>query len=142
MPHIIEEVYKGKDPELMRFLKKVDFRHKNKTKLITETLKISLSKGFNDIERSKSFLNSCNAILMKIAKHQKLEIYVEPAATTEPVMYTLALIDSVDSRKKKISSSEIKKNLKYFPNIFSFFGKRRLENLIEKKPSHQEINEC
>ena len=136
LPHILDEIYKGKDNELMRILKKIDFRHKRNATLIVKTMEKSLSEGFRKIERSESFLNSCNAILMKIAEHQELEVYVEPAATKEPVMYTLALVSSVNFGKKKIPPDEVKKNLEYFPNVVSFFGKSRLEKLIEKKPFH------
>ncbi len=136
LPHILDEIYKGKDSDLLRLLKKIDFRHKRNATLIVKTMEESLSEGFRKIERNESFLNACNAILMKIAEHQELEVHVEPAATTEPVMYTLALVSSVNHGKKKIPSSEIKKNLKYFPNVVLFFGKSRLEKLIEKKPFH------
>ena len=136
LPHILDEVYKGKDEELLRLLKKIDFRHKRNSTLIGKTLEKSLSEGYGEIEREESFLSSCNEILMRIAVHKELEVHIETDATKEPVVYTLELVSLVYHGKKKIPSSEIKKNLKDFPNVVSFFGKNRLERLIEKKPYH------
>ena len=135
LPHILDEIYKGKDIELMRLLKKVDFRHKKKAMLIVKTLEESLSEGFRKIWRSESFLKSCDVLLMKIAKHQDLELDVDPKITN-PVIQILALVQAVDHGKKKINPVDIKKNLKYFPNLVSFFGKNKLDKLIEQKRYH------
>ncbi|MCH7648418.1 MAG: hypothetical protein IIA83_07420 [Thaumarchaeota archaeon] len=135
LPGIIDEIYKGKDNELQRLLKKVDFKDKRKAALIIKTMEESLSEGFRKIGRSEPFLKFCDTLLMKIAKHQDLEIHVDPTITN-PVIKILALVNAVGFGKKKIKSSEIKNNLKYFPNLVSFFGKNRLDKLIEQKRSH------
>ena len=73
LSYILDEIYKGKDLELMRLLKKVDFRHKKQAMMIVKTLEASLSEGFRKIGRAESFLNDCDVLLMKIAKYQDLE---------------------------------------------------------------------
>jgi len=135
LPHIIDEIYKGKDLELMRLLKKVDFKYKKKAMMIVKTLEESLSEGFRKIGRDESFLKYCDLLLMKIAKHQDLELDVDPKITN-PVIKTLALVQAVDHGKKKINPSDIKKSLRYFPNIVSFFGKNKLDKLIEQNSNH------
>lgn len=135
LPHLIDEVYKGKDDALIKLLSQINYKEKKKARLIVKTLQEVLSEGFGNVGRSESFLNSCNAILMKIANNQELEINVD-SEIENPVIKTLALVDAVDHGRKKMDPSEVKKNLKYFPNIVSFFEKKRLDKLIEQKPAH------
>ena len=136
LPHILDEIYKENEKDLLRLLQKVDFKHKKNAMLIIKTLEVSLSEGYEETERDQSFLDSCNEILKKIAEHKGLDVHVEPDAANEPVIYTLALVSFIRHAKKDMPSSEIKKNLKDFPNVVSFFGKNRLEKLIEEKPFH------
>ena len=121
-------------------LKKIDFREERNATLILETMKTSLSDGFEEIKRSESFLKSCNKIVNGIGKHQKLQVCKDPVVKNKyDLMYTLALIDSVKRRKKKIPPSEIKKKLEYFPNIISFFGREKLEEKIGE-PCHSLVD--
>ncbi|MCE2506930.1 MAG: hypothetical protein J4F36_10815 [Nitrosopumilaceae archaeon] len=135
LPTIIDEIYKDKDSELKHLLSKVDYKDTNRSEMILKIIQQSLSEGYGKTQREKSFLQFCNSLVIKIAKHQELEIHVDPDAK-EPVMNTLALVSAVEFGKKKIPSSEIKKNLRDFPNVVSFFGKRKLFTLIEEKPFH------
>ena len=156
LPSIIVEIYEDRASDLIRLLSKIDYTEKKKSQLIVKTIQKFLSDGYEESkettkrtrqdQKQKSlperfnesdliFLESCDQILMAIANHQQLEIFRDPTIE-DPVLRTLELADKVEHGKKKVGSFAIKKSLKCFPNIVSFFGQSKLNQLIEQKPSH------
>ena len=137
LPCIIVEIYATKDRELLRLLEKINFRSKTRAYLLAKIIQASLFQGSRTIERSDLFLRFCNEILRKIANRRNLEIDDDnDLKAIGPIIHILVLADTVVSGKKKVPLSEIKKNLKSFPNAVSFFRKSKLENLITTQPLH------
>lgn len=152
LPGIMIEIYREKPNDLIKLLSKIDHTEKKKSQLIIKTLQKFLSEKLveskkitgrtsQDPKQLKSlledveFFNSCDQILMRIVNHGNLEIFPDRAIDNR-ILKTLALVDAVKFGEKKTEPSVIKKSLKHFPNIVSFFGEGKLIRLIDKKPAH------
>lgn len=133
LPTILTEIYTNKNRKLLQLLKKINFKQKNKSVLITKTLEKFLSAGSQT--KDSFFLADATKILLKIAQHQKIDTSIDERLN-DPYMKVLALVENVNLRKKNINPNIAKRNLKQYPNIVAFFGKAKLHVLIEEHPNH------
>jgi len=131
LPTILTEIYINKNAKLLQLLKKIDYKQKNKSVLITKTLETFISAGVKD----SSFLTGSKKILLKITKHQKIDTSIDDKLEN-PYLQVLALVENVNLHKKKINLSVAKRNLKHYPNIIAFFGEAKLHSLIDNQPNH------
>ena len=134
LPRIFTEIYKNNNSAMANFFKKLNYKQKNKSIFITETLKAFLSNVGNPIKDS-TFLDDSKEILLKIAEHQKIDASID-TRLTEPYMQVLALIENINLHKKKINPSVAKRNLKNYQNIIAFFGESKIHSLIDNCPDH------
>ena len=134
LPEIFTEIYKNNNSAMMDLFKKLNYKQKNKSILITKTLEEFLSNAGNPV-RNSAFLDDSKKILLKIAEHQKIDTGIDDQLN-DPYMQVLALIENINLRKKKINPSVAKRNLKNYPNIIAFFGEAKLHSLIDNHPNH------
>ena len=131
-PKILCEIYKGKNDKLLSLIKKINLKGKNKSILITKTLERIFSSSQI---KEKSFVRTCNKILLEIADLQNINTSIDERLV-DPRMQVLALVENINLRKKKIDPQKVKKNLKEFPNIVSFFGEGKIYGLMNTAPDH------
>lgn len=134
LPKIFTEIYQNNSSTMMDLFQKLNYKQKNNSILITNTLEVFLS-NVGSSAKNLTFLDNSKKILLKIAEHQKIDTSIDDQLNN-PYMQVLALIENIKLHKKKINTSVAKRNLKNYQNIIAFFGKARLHSLIDNNPNH------
>lgn len=138
LPSILLEIYNNRSEGLLKLLKKLNYKEKNKSRLIAKTFETFLSQAGSQA-KTPSFLSGSKKILLKIAKRQNIDTGIDDRLN-DPHMKVLAIVENINLHKKKKNLSTAKRNLKDFPDIVSFFGKSKILALIEKNPNHPLVN--
>lgn len=134
LPRIFTEIYQNNSSVMIDLFKKLNYKQRNKSILITKTLEVFLS-NVGSPTKNPTFLDDSKKILLKIAEHQKIDTGIDDQLN-DPCMQVLALIENIDLHKKKTKPSVAKKNLKNYQNIIAFFGEAKLHSLIDNRPNH------
>ena len=133
LPYITYKIYKNNELHLLLLLGNIDYKQKRKSKFIVRTIETIFSEQYN--QKTVSFTDSCRKLLEKIAIHQNIDRTVDQNIKN-PMMQTLALVQNIRLYKKQIDQLQTKQNLKQFPNIISFFTRKKLYRLIDTKKDH------
>lgn len=135
LPDIICSIYENREEDLIKLLKKLDYKKYRMPTLILKILEKYLSEGYKKTHRTDFFVSECNRLLMDISSHQSLDAQLD-ASINNPVIQTLALIHAIEVKEKRPDVQLAIKNLDNFSNIVSFLGKKTLVDLIKQKPKH------
>ena len=133
LPRLTYEIYKKDESHLLLLLEKIDYKQKRKSSFIVRTVETIFSEAYD--QKSTSFNDSCRKLLEKIAIHQNIDTSIDQDIEN-PMMQTLALVQNIRLHKKQIDPAQTKRNLKQFPNIITFFGRKKLHELIDTEKNH------
>ena len=133
LPRLTYEIYKKDESHLLSLLEKIDYRKKRKSSFIVRTIETIFSEAYD--RKSISFNDSCRNLLEKIAIHLNIDTSIDQDIEN-PMMQTLALVQNIRLHKKQIDPVQTKRNLKQFPNIIDFFGRKKLHELIDTEKNH------
>jgi len=135
IPNILSRVYQADDVALIKLLNTINYKNKYTSMLIRNTFKKFLAGGYRTMRRSDDFYKGSEEILLKIARHKKINIRPDQSRSN-PLIRTLALIREMETTKKNPSIKDARQNLNQFNHTIRILGKSNLEQLICNQKTH------
>jgi len=132
LPIILEQIYQGKDRELINLLKRIDYGSKKNQILILKTLQSVLSLGFKKGQKNDAIIKQYTLLLQRIASHRRLKVKSD-FRVKDPELQLLSIIDAIERGETELTTSDVKKNLQQFPNLVKFMGTKKMEVILKEK---------
>lgn len=140
LPHYVGQIYRDRLRDLPAFLVALDLKAELDQRIAMNILEQVLSDMFENLDRSEGFLKEFYAILADIVRLEGVDVNEAVRNIDDPVMQSLALIDSLKHKPKTPDLNLVQANLNHFPTLVRTLGPKWFAEQLEKPANHPLIS--